>query len=274
MGDVPYKDSEEERLIQQLGDIADDSGGSVSSGTMDDAAFLVHVGDFGNFERTQCEESYFEKIGQMFRTHATLPVMATPGDNDWNDCPDPTISPFHFREHFSSLETHVPHNFNVHRSTTRPENFAFLHRGVLVVFCNLVAGNRDDDWDDRVADNLEFLLSNADANEGRYRAVVVFGHSMRNNFMLGAMDRFADGNIPVAFIHGNGHAWEWTENRYEERWKNLLVVMVDRGGNAPPIKVTVRGTEDPPLEDDEDDRFMFGDWLLLDRRGGLYEDAT
>ncbi len=64
------------------------------------------------------------------------------------------------------------------------------------------------------------------------------------------------------------------EGRYEDL-SNFLSIQVDQGGTAPPIRVVVRGEEDEDFEEpDWVNTFVYRDWLMVDRRDGLYNDEN
>lgn len=89
---------------------------------------------------------------------------------------------------------------------------------------------------------------------------------------MGIKRWFKNENVPVVYFHGNDHSWGWTEGRYDD-WPQFLSVQVDQGGKAPPIKVSIRGeAEDDFEQPDGENVFVFGEWMMVNRRGGLYEE--
>ena len=76
---------------------------------------------------------------------------------------------------------------------------------------------------------------------------------------------------------GNGHTYETAQPFVSEGWYNYWRVQVDQGFNAPPLKVTVRGTtpDSQRLSMNVNGGKVFpGGFIKLDRRGGLYEGAV
>lgn len=65
--------------------------------------------------------------------------------------------------------------------------------------------------------------------------------------------------VPSLVLHGNGHTFFQSVGP-----SNILRVQVDRGGDAPPIKVTITGIEGAPIF--SDDKIMFADTFIIDRR--------
>lgn len=74
IGDTPYGNTQLERFPSLIEHIEGEAGLSA----------LVHVGDIKNGS-TRCDTSYFERIAHEF-SRSSLPVIYTPGDNEWTDC--------------------------------------------------------------------------------------------------------------------------------------------------------------------------------------------
>ena len=91
------------------------------------------------------------------------------------------------------------------------------------------------------ADWIEFQFS--DKVDFVY-AAVVFAHANPSSNHQPFIDRFlvsaASFDLPVLFIHGDGHRWiidrPWPE-------ENILRVQVDQGGIAPPVQVTTSSVD-------------------------------
>ena len=76
MGDVPYAPEEDQLLPKQIADLPTDG------------RFLIHVGDIKN-GATPCDEAIYIKVASML-AKSKLPTFIIPGDNEWNDCENPT----------------------------------------------------------------------------------------------------------------------------------------------------------------------------------------
>ena len=72
MGDTPYNDAEEARVLQMMGKI-----------DREPLAFVVHVGDFKG--PVPCTDALYLRRREQFDASAH-PFVLTPGDNDWTDC--------------------------------------------------------------------------------------------------------------------------------------------------------------------------------------------
>ena len=278
-------------LIEQLKDQTD---------TLDpkEEIFQVHVGDIQNPKRTQCASSHFDKIAGYFKTYSKLPNLILPGDNDWNDCPNPDLAWQYWQSNFVPFEQYWSDISDfpgtVMRQSGQRENFAFQRGGVLFLGLNLVGGATneyvtEEDWDRKIDNDIAWAQFHMDrlnvgspradpADKDYIRAVIIFGHSPRgrrfNNFL---MQRLYNSNLPVVYLHGNGHTYEAVQPFLSAGWTNYWRIQVDQGFNAPPAKVTVRGTTREALRTSmsiNGGKIFPGGFIKLDRRGGLYEGAV
>ncbi|MEV5050092.1 hypothetical protein [Arthrobacter sp. LAR12-1-1.1] len=74
IGDIPYGQQEAELFPSRIGDLNADL----------DLDFVAHVGDIKNGS-SACTDEYFARIRAAFDTFE-LPLVYTPGDNEWVDC--------------------------------------------------------------------------------------------------------------------------------------------------------------------------------------------
>jgi Calcineurin-like phosphoesterase len=74
IGDTPYGAAQIEDFPSLLADIQADSR----------IAMAVHVGDIKNGS-SRCDDDYFQQIFAAFST-LDIPLVFTPGDNEWTDC--------------------------------------------------------------------------------------------------------------------------------------------------------------------------------------------
>lgn len=180
------------------------------------------------------------------------------------------------------------------RQAGQQENFAFTRGGVLFLGLNLVGGQTnayvtEADWDRKIDNDIawaEFHMDRLNVGSPRadpmdedyIRAVIIFGHSPRgrrfNNFL---MQRLYSSNLPVVYLHGNGHTYMAVQPFLSDGWSNYWRIQVDQGFNAPPAKVTVRGTTPEALRSSmsiNGGKVFPGGFIKLDRRGGLYDGAV
>ena len=96
--------------------------------------------------------------------------MFVPGDNEYNDCPDPAAALTLWHDTLLDFETsnsdwQLPFTLS-RQEPDYPENFAFLYENILFVGINLVGGtiHDADEWAARLAADLAWIDSNVEAN--------------------------------------------------------------------------------------------------------------
>jgi hypothetical protein len=228
IADIPYGVSERPLLQQHVAD----------HNLYSPSEFLVHLGDlvFG-----ECLEDRYIEVADVLKGLA-VPVFVTPGDNEWNDCDDPDLAWSYWARHFLRFEDNFCGTPPVEIQAVRPENFAFVRKGVLFVGVNLVGGRVSDgaEWDLRLLEDADWVDQQLREKRPQVRAAVVFaqagpGDSNRTLFFdlfAAAAGRFGK---PVLFLHGDGHTW--IHDRPFAAG-NVLRVQLDRGVR-PPVQVTV-----------------------------------
>lgn len=90
IGDTPYSDYEERELPRMLDDIA-----------AEHPDFVIHAGDFKNSGMI-CSDDVFLARHALFDA-SPVPLIYTPGDNEWTDCHQLTTGHFDPRERLSRL---------------------------------------------------------------------------------------------------------------------------------------------------------------------------
>lgn len=279
MGDVPYTENEKKLLKRQLNDMeADEAAEGANDG---DALFAVHIGDIFTTREFDCVPDSYTDVSDIFTKHSHLPTFVLPGDNEWVDCKNENKAFQMWEDNFLAFEkhwnttSHLPSR--VSRMRDRQANFAFRERDVLFLGLNIIGGikggGRDNDWDNREADCLEWSRDQLSRHTD-VRAVIVFGHADKNpNVFEMIAKRAKNMDVPALYVHGSGHTWSLDHpiSNIPNYWK----VQVDQGGHAPPVKVTVRGTTDhdkyvKPFAEENTDQFVLDGMLKVDRRGGLY----
>ncbi|MEO2014180.1 MAG: hypothetical protein ABGZ53_07380 [Fuerstiella sp.] len=228
MGDVPYAPEEDALLPQQVAELPHD------------AEFVVHVGDIKD-GATPCDEAVYVKVAGMLR-QATAPVFIIPGDNEWNDCTNPAEAWELWDKHFTRFDQHWQHRLPVFRQLEREENFSFVKGRVLFVGLNIVGGLIHDpaEWEQRHADDLQWVRHNLRQFGADVSSMVVFGHAKpapRHNDFFDPFTKDAqEFSKPILYLHGDGHRWI---HDHPFAAMNILRVQVDQGGIAPPLQVTV-----------------------------------
>jgi len=239
MGDTPYTVADFALLPKQIAAIRPD------------ADFVVHVGDIKS-GAIPCVEPVYTKVADMLRK-CKLPVFVLPGDNEWNDCVSPENAWKLWNRHFLNFDTRWRHDIPVTRDATRPENFAFMRHGVLVVGVNLVGGrvHDQDEWKQRHRQNIDWLQKNLRRAGSQLKAVVLLGHADPRNkhddFFKPLSQLAKASGKPFLYLHGDGHRWK---KGTPFKAGNLLCVQIDQGGAAPPLKVTVTPSRKKPFDFD------------------------
>jgi hypothetical protein len=233
LGDAPYDDAEAVQIQENLED----------HNRFSPSEFLIHVGDIlGPTEL--CVESNYVRLADVLRTLA-VPAFVVPGDNEWNDCADPAQGWLFWERHYGDFEQQFCGAPAVEAQAARPENFAFLEKGVLFIGINLVGGRVQDqaEWNLRMQQDADWIEAQLAAHGGEARGAVVFAQAGPDSKRTLFFDQFVDAAAafakPVLFLHGDGH--EWLVDRPFSA-SNVLRVQLPRGRNAP-LQVTV--TLDP-----------------------------
>jgi hypothetical protein len=202
IGDIPYGTSE----LDELEEIVEDHN------VYSPSDFFVHVGDIKSGSEP-CTEPRYATVARILHDLA-VPAFILPGDNEWNDCPDPDQAWGYWTEHLLGLEQDfcgIPSDFEA--QPVRPENFAFTAKGVLFVGLNLVGGatTSKSERKMRLQQNADWVNQKLAQHGSGVRALVVFGHAGPSSGRALFFDQFvaaaAGFGKPVLYVHGDGHAW-------------------------------------------------------------------
>jgi hypothetical protein len=91
--DVPYNEAEDERLSRDLTTLPSD------------ADFIVHLGSVGLASISSRAESMYDGANSILKT-TSRPVFVLPGNQDWNECPNPDMAFDNWMTYFhTSLRT-------------------------------------------------------------------------------------------------------------------------------------------------------------------------
>ncbi|HEY7444940.1 MAG TPA: choice-of-anchor D domain-containing protein [Vicinamibacterales bacterium] len=228
VGDVPYSTSEKAEFQQHM-----DKHDLYSP-----ADFLVHLGDIKDRD-SECSESWYQQMRTYLRS-LSIPGFIVPGDNEWNDCTDPTQAWAYWMAHLLAVEQFACGLPVIERQEVRPENFAFVKSGVLFIGINKVSGAlSSEEKNTRLQQDGDWVTTQMQTKGREVRATVIFaqatpaGEPFESQFR-GAAAAFGK---PVLYIHGDGHVW-MHDNPFPE--PNITRVQVDRGSSEhPPVLVTV-----------------------------------
>ncbi len=225
LGDLPYSDAEANLLARLLEQAA-----------AEEPAFIVHVGDIKGGAQP-CTDAHNRAVARLFRDQP-VPVVYTPGDNEWTDCHrkaagglDPLSRLASVRRVFFD-DPAVLHNHTLGLRMPRPEfpeNAWFIRDDVLFVVLHVVGSNNA--WQPRIPARHAAFRARADANrallsqalgaggDAGVRAAVLIFHANpvfeqpgKRGFVPLKQDlqqflaRF-DG--PMLLIHGDTHSYKF-----------------------------------------------------------------
>lgn len=175
LSNMPHSEIDEQLILESFNQL-----GSLPNETGEKGSFLIHLGDIGS-PRHRCASFVYNVAETVFES-CPIPFFIIPGNNDWNDCPDPEVSWGKWEKSFGNHKLEDEHGSlsNVFHQDDREENFCFLEDGVLFIGIHLVDGSvkpTQQTWDYRIHQDVKWVKENLNKYEGDYRAVVVFGHS-------------------------------------------------------------------------------------------------
>jgi hypothetical protein len=217
IGDAPYFAFEEPQVAATLDALG-----------REPLAFVVHVGDMKN-GNAPCSNELLDDRRALLDA-SPLPLVLTPGDNDWIDCDRPRAGAYDplerleylRRTFFAAPESLGRTRIALERQPGRAENARWRHHGVLFVTLNMPGSEngarRPTERDARMADNFRWLASAAaEAADAGVLALVVIGHA-EPGFGRGpaARDPYAAYRAalartaialgkPMLLIHGDDH---------------------------------------------------------------------
>ena len=202
-------------------------------------------------------EAEYHWTADLLTRSNTIPTWIVVGDNEWNDLEDPVQGWKWWQKYYSKFEEHFQPAWKTERQPERPENFAFVHKGVVFIGINLPGGRVHDaaEWALRLPQDAAWIKevltrpSMADV-----RAAVIFCQANPltikpgepkdkfKSFLIPFRQAAADWKKPLLFLHSDGHVWidnqPWPE-------KNIRRIQVDKWDTKhPTIQVTVADTGD------------------------------
>jgi len=238
--DVPYDAGQEDKIIRDLETIPGD------------ADFVVHLGNIQDASVTLCPQSSYISARAILRA-SPVPLFALPGPNDWNNCPNPSVSLADWNANLGYFERNFVHSFGVTHQLDNEANFGFLTKNVLFIGLHLVGGRKHDKeaWRVRHAKNVRWVEEQiATVPQDKYRALVFLANArptqQHDDFFA---EIFSDVNSigkPVLYIHANAGSGKFEQYQPFDEASNLIAVQVPSGGSNPPMRVAV-GKGDTPF---------------------------
>lgn len=165
-GDLPYTTAQAGMLRSLLSDVLEEA-----------PPFLVHVGDVKSGSEP-CTEDALGRVANLFRVQS-IPVVFTPGDNDWTDCRRASAGAYDPAERLALLRRLYYDDPEVLRlqelevsrkDAAYPENFWFIYKGVIFATLHVVGSDNNLVFEDQAA--AAEVVARSEANRRHLRAVV------------------------------------------------------------------------------------------------------
>jgi hypothetical protein len=230
MGDMPYTPGDYLLLPEQIQLHNEQSPSS----------FMIHLGDIKG-GAIPCLNQIYNSVGDMLKV-LLVPTFIIVGDNEWNDCSNPDEAWDFWLATFDQFHENWPDAPTVETQPARPQNFAWVEQGVLIMGLTMPGGatHSEAEWASFLADGAEWTTSHLDSAGPEVYAAVLFVHAnpsaKHDPFMVPFREAAQTFARPLLFLHGDGHVWiedqPWPET-------NIYRVQVDQGSNADPLQVTV-----------------------------------
>ncbi len=176
-------------------------------------------------------------------------------DNDINDCPKFEHGEEQWTKHFHHLDMNWDHDFLVSRWGNLEESFAFLKNRILFFGLNIVGGvpKSKSEWKSRHAEHLYRVKELMVRLEDDYDVAVLLAHaSPRSNHAdffegeEGLASFVKDVQKPFLHLHGDDHVWAEREGAFDV--DNYMMVSLDCGEIASPIKVEIDTQKENPVK--------------------------
>jgi hypothetical protein len=229
IGDTPYTDAERNLLPAMLQQITDRG-----------PAFIIHAGDIKSGSQ-RCDDAMYHDRHALFDT-VNVPLLYTPGDNEWTDCHrdsnggyDP-VERLNFLRHVFFAKPQslgkpalpVLRQSDASEAAPYPENLRWEHQGVVFATLNVTGSNNNfgkadtpsTEFRQRHAANLDWMataFAHAAQVDARLIVLTMQGDPHFKAYAAGKPKRgfvdFVDrlrahvlaSNRPVILIHGDSH---------------------------------------------------------------------
>jgi hypothetical protein len=238
--DAPYDTSQEEKLTADLAALPSD------------ADFLVHLGNIQDSAITLCPEARYAHVKDLL-AKSPVPIFVLPGEEDWNNCPNPDDAWTSWETNFGSFESNFDHGFTVKRQLRRKENFAFLHMEALFMGFHIVGGriNDQDEWTQRLEDDVTWMESMVTMFSGNFKQIVMLGNARpgpeQRHFFGHLAEFLGPYEMPIIYIHANsgvGGIMEYDLFGDDDIIKGL---QIEDGGQNPPLRISIYSGDEAPF---------------------------
>lgn len=235
--DIPKSLENEGKLTRDLANL-DPSKGD----------FLIHLGDVGDASVNMCTTNVYKDAADLLK-QSPVPVFIIPGDNDWNNCPDPMGAFDDWMDQLNMFEDNFETDENfpmVRRQMARSENFSFLHKGVLFIAFHLVDGKvqSEYEWTFRIAEDVAWMDEVfSDTSTEEYRNIVIFAHSAPTpkvgDFVWPLKDSLEKINKPVLYLHANDEDGMLEYIPFPDELPQFVAIRMEKGNKSPPSQITI-----------------------------------
>lgn len=236
--DSPYDSNEEQKLAADMAALPSD------------AQFMIHLGNIQNSAVTLCSESRYARVKDVL-LESPVPMFILPGEEDWNNCPNPDDAWEVWQDNFKAFESNFDHNFVVSRQLRRKENFAFLHEDILFLGFHLVGGRvtSQEELDERLDDNINWLESMVTMNRDSFRSIVMLGNARPGPQQRRFFDRLSNFlgpySLPIIYIHANSGVGGVMQYELFEGEDGIEGLQIEDGGENPPLRISVYEGDSP-----------------------------
>jgi len=202
-------------------------------------------------------EAEYRETADLLANSNTIPTWIVPGDNEWSDLEDPAQGWKWWQKYYSKFEERFQPSWKTERQPERPENFAFVRKGVAFIGINLVGGRVHDpaEWLVRLPQDAAWIkevLTRPSMTDVRAAVILCQANPLVlkpgdtkekfKPFLVPFRQAAADWKKPLLLLHADGHVWiddqPWPE-------KNIRRVQVDKWDiKFPTLQVTVADAGD------------------------------
>ena len=237
--DVPYDDSDQDRLANDL--------------TLLDtqASFLIHLGNIQQAAITLCAPSRYQDVASILE-ESPIATLIIPGEEDWANCPDPDAAWDAWDQNFQYFSNNFFHSFEVSHQPVRTENIATTVSGVFFAGVHVVGGRlySDEERAKRNGQNFEWIKEMVTHQAKDARAVVIFGNarpgSAANSAFFNSMASFLKlYGLPTLYVHASSTGGVLDVYQPFEGVDNVVAIQVPQGGLNPPARISVGSGSTP-----------------------------
>jgi len=202
-------------------------------------------------------EAEYRETADLLTADNTIPTWIVPGDNEWSDLEDPAQGWKWWQKYYSRFEEGFQPAWKTERQPERPENFAFVRKGVVFIGINLVGGRIHDasEWALRLPQDAAWIkevLTRPSMTDVRAAVILCQANPLVlkagdpkekfKPFLVPFRQAAADWKKPLLFLHSDGHVWiddqPWPE-------KNIRRIQVDKWDTKfPTVQFTVADAGD------------------------------